>query len=113
MAATLRGRDDPPEESEGAGELVGFLVALADPTRQRIVQTLSSERLNVSELAARFPLSRPAMSHHLKILREAGLLLQERAGRERLYRLDTRRCRALVAELRRFVARCCSGRECC
>lgn len=94
-------------------ELGRFLVALGDPTRQRIVMLLSRQRLNVSELAAHFPLSRPAMSHHLKVLADSGLLIQERNGRERVYRLDTARCRKFAAALNDFVSTCCSGAACC
>jgi len=94
-------------------DLGRFLVALGDPTRQQIVLVLSRERLNVGELTERFPLSRPAMSHHLKVLADAGLLLRERQGRERVYRLDAGRCRVFVDRLKEFVARCCSGAQCC
>ena len=90
-----------------------FLVALGDPTRQRIVMLLSRQRLNVGELAAHFPLSRPAMSHHLKVLADGGLLIQERSGRERLYRLDVTRCREFARALDAFVSNCCSGSACC
>jgi DNA-binding transcriptional ArsR family regulator len=90
-----------------------FLTALGDPTRQGIVMALSRESLNVGELTGRFPLSRPAMSHHLKVLAHAGLLVQDRRGRERVYRLDTRHCRAAVDALRRFVDTCCAGPACC
>ena len=52
-----------------------FLTALGDPTRQRIMLLLSRERLNVSALADRFHLSRPAVSHQIKVLLDAGLLV--------------------------------------
>ena len=94
-------------------DLSRFLVALGDPVRQGIVVALSRERLNVGTLAARFPLSRPAMSHHLKVLADAGLLVRERQGRERLYRLDVKRCRSAVDRLRKFVLDCCAGSACC
>lgn len=90
-----------------------FLTALGDPTRQRIVVLLSRERLNVSDLAERFHLSRPAISHQLKVLRDAGLLVQERDGRERVYRVDATRCRRFVEALRGFISTCCSGKACC
>jgi DNA-binding transcriptional ArsR family regulator len=96
-----------------ATELGGFLTALGDATRQGIVMALSRETLNVGELTERFPLSRPAMSHHLKVLAQAGLLVQERRGRERVYRLDTEYCRTAVEALRRFVNTCCAGPACC
>ena len=90
-----------------------FLTALGDPTRQRIVAHLSRERLNVGELAERFHLSRPALSHHIKVLVHAGLLIQEREGRERVYRVDAGRCRKFVDGLRTFINACCSGKACC
>ncbi len=99
--------------SDTALALGRFLTALGDPTRQRIVLMLSRERLNVGALSDRFHLSRPAVSHHLKVLSHAGLLMQERDGRERVYRVDASRCRAFVEDLRRFVATCCSGKACC
>src|SRR5437867_3648387 len=71
-------------------ELGRVLIALGDQTRQDILVALSGERLNVGQLAERFPLSRPAISHQLKVLADAGLLVRERHGRERVYRLGTR-----------------------
>ncbi len=97
----------------GLAELGRMLVALGDPTRQGIVAALSGERLNVGQLAERFPLSRPAISHHLKVLADAGLLVQERAGRERVYRLDVACCRRFADSVRRFVATCCANAKCC
>src|SRR5438105_15293525 len=90
-------------EGSELADLSRFLVALGDPIRQGIVMALSRERLNVGQLAGRFPLSRPAMSHHLKVLADAGLLVRERQGRERVYRLDVKRCRSAVDRLRKFV----------
>ena len=100
-------------EAPALADLGRFLVALGDPIRQGIVVALSRERLNVGALAARFPLSRPAMSHHLKVLADAGLLVRERQGRERVYRLDVKRCRGAVDRLRKFVLDCCAGSACC
>lgn len=94
-------------------DLSRFLVTLGDPTRQKIVMLLSCQRLNVGELTEHFPLSRPAMSHHLKVLADSGLLIQERSGRERVYRLDVARCRKFVSALEDFVSTCCSGPACC
>jgi ArsR family transcriptional regulator len=95
------------------GELGRFLTALGDPTRQRIVLLLSRETLNVSQLTERFPLSRPAMSHQLKVLAHAGLLVQERHGRERVYRIDADHVRTMADRLRAFVTHCCAGPACC
>jgi DNA-binding transcriptional ArsR family regulator len=102
-----------PAADMDASDLGSFLTALGDATRQGIVIALSRETLNVGELTERFPLSRPAMSHHLKVLAQAGLLVQERRGRERVYRLDTAYCRAAVEALRQFVNTCCAGPACC
>ncbi len=63
------------------------LRALADPTRRAIVEHLRAGALPVNELASRFPVSRPAISKHLRILREAELVAEEQRGRLRLYRL--------------------------
>jgi DNA-binding transcriptional ArsR family regulator len=90
-----------------------FLTALGDPTRQRIMLLLSRERLNVNDLAERFHLSRPAISHQIKVLLHAGLLVQERDGRERVYRVDTGRCRKFARALSGFITTCCSGTACC
>lgn len=105
------GRSD--DDTAGLADLGRALVALGDPTRQRIVAALSRERLNVSQLAERFPLSRPAISHQLKVLTDAGLLVQERHGRERVYRLDPACCRGFAERLARFVRTCCANAKCC
>jgi DNA-binding transcriptional ArsR family regulator len=94
------------------GELGRFLTALGDPVRQRIVLLLSADRLNVGDLADRVRLSPPAVSHHLKVLSDAGVLAQDRAGRERLYRVNATRCQELAERLRQFVASCCKP-GCC
>ncbi len=65
------------------------LAALADPVRRELVQLLAHGEVAAGELADRFPVSRPAVSRHLRVLRECGLVVDEARGRERLYRLDT------------------------
>lgn len=71
----------------GESELAVFR-AIADPTRRRLLEALGEGPLPVSRLAAAFPVSRPAVSKHLRLLREAGLVAEERDGRRRLYRLQ-------------------------
>jgi DNA-binding transcriptional ArsR family regulator len=100
-------------EVAGLTDLSRFLVALGDPIRQQILLLLSRERLNVSLLTDRVHLSRPAVSHQIKVLADAGLLVQERLGRERVYRVDANRFRAFTQQLSAFVDRCCSGGACC
>ncbi len=64
------------------------LAALADPTRRELVGLLAAGELPAGELAARFPVSRPAISRHLRVLREAGLVRSRVEGKRRLYALD-------------------------
>ena len=59
--------------------------ALADPTRRRILQVLGDGEMRASDVAKAFPISRPAVSRHLRLLTEAGLLSVTAVGRERRY----------------------------
>jgi DNA-binding transcriptional ArsR family regulator len=70
--------------------------ALADSTRRTIFERLIEHPSAVSELARELPVSRPAVSQHLRVLKEAGLVLDTRDGTRRLYQLDP----AGVARLR-------------
>ena len=67
---------------------VGALGALADPVRRELVQLLAHGEVAAGELADRFPVSRPAVSRHLRVLREAGLVTVRAEGKRRLYALD-------------------------
>ncbi len=82
-------------DPSAAFEPSAALQALADPTRQQILDCLAHERLHVDELAARFPVSRPAISKHLRQLKAAGLLDEEREGRRCYYRVNLQRLRTL------------------
>lgn len=62
--------------------------ALADPTRRAVFERLRDRPRAVSELAAGLPVSRPAVSQHLKVLKEAGLVRDEADGARRVYRID-------------------------
>jgi len=62
--------------------------AVGDPTRRRVLDLLSRGELPVRHIAAPFAMSRPAISQHLRILRNAGLVRVRHAGRERFYRLQ-------------------------
>ncbi|MGB6191451.1 MAG: metalloregulator ArsR/SmtB family transcription factor [Terracidiphilus sp.] len=72
------------------------LDALGDTTRMAIFQKLAAGPIAVNELAETLPVSRPAVSQHLKVLKDAGLVMDSRAGTRRLYQLDP----AGVARLR-------------
>ncbi|MGR4065823.1 MAG: ArsR/SmtB family transcription factor [Vulcanimicrobiaceae bacterium] len=61
--------------------LDGIFFALADPTRRRIVEKLVRRALTVGEIAADFPISQPAISKHVKVLEESGLLVRDVVGR--------------------------------
>ena len=74
---------------------VQALGALADPTRRELVALLAAGELAAGELADRFPVSRPAISRHLRVLREAGLVRARVDGKRRLYALDPRPLREL------------------
>jgi DNA-binding transcriptional ArsR family regulator len=62
--------------------------ALADPTRRALLSMLGEEARPVSALTGHFEMSQPAISQHLRILREAGLVTERKAGRNRIYALD-------------------------
>ncbi|MEA3014947.1 MAG: hypothetical protein QOD42_3492 [Sphingomonadales bacterium] len=62
--------------------------ALAEPTRQAIVEHLAARPMAVGELAALLPVSRPAVSQHLKVLKEAKLVRDEARGTRRIYSID-------------------------
>jgi DNA-binding transcriptional ArsR family regulator len=65
--------------------------AIADPTRREIIQLLSKQSLNVNAVADNFDISRPAISRHVRILTECGLLVIRRQGRERFCQADLRK----------------------
>jgi DNA-binding transcriptional ArsR family regulator len=76
--------------------------ALGDPTRRAIFEHLADRPRAVGELAGELPVSRPAVSQHLKVLKEAGLVVDRRVGNRRIYRLDPDGVGALRADLDRF-----------
>lgn len=76
--------------------------ALGDPTRRAIFERLAEHPQPVGELARALPVSRPAVSQHLKVLKSAGLVLDRAEGTRRIYRLDPDGLAALRAELERF-----------
>jgi DNA-binding transcriptional ArsR family regulator len=78
------------------------LAALGDPTRRAIFELLAEGPTPVGELAARLPVSRPAVSQHLAVLKTAGLVNDEAAGTRRLYRLDPQGVATVRAYLDRF-----------
>jgi DNA-binding transcriptional ArsR family regulator len=75
--------------------------AIADPTRRRLLELVRDREMPAGELASKFEVSRPAVSRHLRVLRQAGLVHERREGRLRLYRADP----APLAELRDWLER--------
>jgi DNA-binding transcriptional ArsR family regulator len=76
-----------------------MLGALAEPKRRAILQLVVDNEMAAGEIAARFAVTRPAISQHLTVLREVGLIAERREGTRRLYRLRPEG----LAELRAFV----------
>jgi DNA-binding transcriptional ArsR family regulator len=79
--------------------------ALGDPTRRAIFERLADRPRAVGELARDLPVSRPAVSQHLKVLKDAGLVVDRRAGNRRIYQLDPDGVGALRTQLDRFWSR--------
>ena len=83
--------------------------ALGDPTRRAIVTALAERPSAVNELAANLPVSRPAVSQHLKLLKDAGLVDEHRAGTRRIYELNEAALTALRDQLDTFWNRTLTG----
>jgi DNA-binding transcriptional ArsR family regulator len=79
--------------------------ALGDPTRHAIVVALAERPRAVTELAAELPVSRPAVSQALKVLKDAGLVTERAAGTRRIYRLNPSAVAALRDQLDTFWSR--------
>ena len=87
----------------------GGWAALADPTRRAIVASLAERPRAVGELADELPISRPAVSQHLKVLKDAGLVTDRAAGTRRVYRLSAEGLGALRDQLETFWTRALDG----
>jgi DNA-binding transcriptional ArsR family regulator len=81
------------------------LAALADPTRRRIFERLAVRPRSVAELARGLPVSRPAVSQHLQVLKAAGLVADHAQGARRIYQIDPAGLGVLRAWLDRFWQR--------
>ncbi len=83
--------------------------ALADPSRRAIFESLTHGEASVKELTSRFAISQPAVSQHLKVLKDAGLVSEEAIGTRRIYRLDAAAVAALREQLDDFWNRALGG----
>jgi len=88
---------------------VDGLGALGDATRLAIFESLAERPRAVGELAAELPVSRPAVSHHLKVLKTAGLVTEQAQGTRRIYRLNPDGVAALRDQLDTFWNRALTG----
>jgi DNA-binding transcriptional ArsR family regulator len=82
--------------------MVDGWTALADPTRRTIFELVVARPRAVGELAAQLPVTRPAVSQHLKLLKSAGLVLDHAEGTRRIYRVDRTGLAELRGQLDRF-----------
>jgi DNA-binding transcriptional ArsR family regulator len=76
--------------------------AIADPTRRQIIDLLAHKTLPVNDVAERFDISRPAISKHIKILNECGLVVIKKEGRKRYCRADTRKLQEVIEWAQRY-----------
>lgn len=76
--------------------------AIADPTRRQIIDLLAGQSLPVNDVAEKFDMSRPAVSKHLKILNECGLVIIKQQGRKRFCRADTRKLQDVMEWTQRY-----------
>jgi DNA-binding transcriptional ArsR family regulator len=74
--------------------------AVSDPSRRKMLELLAGKELPVTDISSHFPMSRTAVSKHLRVLSEAGLVSGRKAGREKLYRLHPEP----LAELQQWLA---------
>jgi DNA-binding transcriptional ArsR family regulator len=81
-------------------------MAIADPIRRRVLELVRDRDVPAGELASAFDVSRPAVSRHLRVLRDAGLVRERRSGRQRLYRANPE----ALGELREWLDAYWSGR---
>jgi DNA-binding transcriptional ArsR family regulator len=80
-------------------------IALGDPTRKAIFELLVDRPRAVVELAGELPVSRPAVSQHLRVLKDAGLVVDQPVGTRRIYRVDPDGLGPLRSDLERFWGR--------
>lgn len=79
--------------------------ALGDPTRRMILAMLRAQPMPAGAVAERFSISRPAISRHLRVLRECGLVVDQQIGRERVYRVEL----SALVELRTWIDQLVGG----
>jgi DNA-binding transcriptional ArsR family regulator len=76
--------------------------AISDPTRREIIDLLAGRSMPVNEVAEQFEISRPAISKHIKILNDCGLVVIRKEGRQRICRADTRKLQEVIEWAQRY-----------
>jgi ArsR family transcriptional regulator len=85
-----------------------LLDGVRDSVRMEIILLLAkSSPMNVTDISARFKISRPAVSHHLKVLKDAGIVRSEKTGQEIFYRLDAPRVITGLRQIADMIENCC------
>jgi ArsR family transcriptional regulator, arsenate/arsenite/antimonite-responsive transcriptional repressor len=79
--------------------LSGTMQALADPTRRAILRMLNDGDMTAGEIGARFQISAPSVSHHLSVLKNAGLVRTQRSGQKIIYRLNATVVQEMLQQL--------------
>lgn len=93
-------------------KLSPYFQGLGDPIRQQIIALLiDKESMNVTQIAEHIPMSRPTVSHPLKILKQAGLLQVQKKGTEMYYRLEIAEAIGLFKQLVTFVEKECYSQQ--
>ena len=88
---------------------VDAIGALGDPTRRAIFECLARQPMAVGQLSAELPVTRPAVSQHLKVLKQAGLVINQAAGTRRIYRINSDGVRAIHAYLDQMWSQALAG----
>lgn len=76
--------------------------AISDPTRREIIDLLAGKVMPINEVAEKFDISRPAVSKHIKILNECGLVIIRKEGRQRYCRANTQKLQEVIAWAQRY-----------
>ena len=88
---------------------VDAIGALGDPTRRAIFECLARQPMAVGQLSAELPVTRPAVSQHLKVLKQAGLVINQAVGTRRIYRINSDGVRAIHAYLDQMWSQALAG----
>ncbi len=97
------------ETNLGTDSAIRLLNGVRDGTRMEIILLLAQNKaMNVNDITTRFRISRPAISHHLKVLKDAGIVHGEKIGQEVYYHLDRARIVAGLRQIADAIENCCS-----